>query len=71
MTRATISLLSGDIKSYLYYNAMALPLIAALLLAIHKSKFRGQKTIDIVVVVMAISTAVYFILRIIFGLLPT
>lgn len=71
-TRAIFSLFTLDIRGYFYYHPMALPMIIALLLTIHTTRFpkKAQKyIIAFSVIVFALAIIVY-IFRVINGLIP-
>ena len=63
VTRALLSLAHLDFAGYLYYNPMAVPLCAVLLLALHQKVLPfGRKWITGVIIgVAAVSFAVYLI----------
>ena len=65
-TRAFLSLLSLDFKSYLYYNAMAVPLSIAIILGIHLKLFKGKmyKLVRIFIILTIILSLIYNIYRI-------
>lgn len=65
-TRAILSLLKLDFKSYLYYNAMAIPLLVAIVLGIHLKILKGKmyKFANIFIVLTIILSLFYNIHRI-------
>lgn len=62
MTRAMLSLLRGDIASYMFFNPMALPFLLALLLGFHAKVLPIKKSVSnaIIISVSALTFAVYF-----------
>lgn len=66
ITRAVISLLSGDLKSSLAYNPMALPVIIGLTGFL---LFRTRKSQLMLLVILSCNIMVYFY-RLINGLIP-
>ena len=66
VTRAMLSLLRLDIRSYFKYNAMAFFLVTAVMLAIFKSTQRRSLLIDIYVYSVLVINAVYYAVRLYF-----
>ncbi len=66
-TRAIISLLRGDIHSYFTYNPMALPLLFAVLFALHRKLFNlSRRTEMLIIISIAVCVFIAYIFRIIF-----
>lgn len=64
MTRAMLSLLKGDWYGYLSHNAMALPVVLALLIIVHnRFKRKLRFFVQILCVVILIMNMIYFIFR--------
>ena len=63
MTRAMISLFRADIKSYMTYNPMALPMIVAVLLFIHKRILGNKKWITWFMGISLGMTLVVYVIR--------
>lgn len=71
MTRAMLSLLTGDCKGYFYYNAMALPMTLLLAVGIHKDKLHLNRTVtNIVLIVGAAAVFAYYVYRLYYGIIP-
>ncbi|MDY3928495.1 MAG: DUF2752 domain-containing protein [Clostridia bacterium] len=63
VTRALICILTLNIKGYISYNAMALPLIICVLLEIHKSFLKKQILIDTLCILILIINLFYYFTR--------
>lgn len=63
MTRATLSLFRGDIKGYVSYNVMALPVLVAILLLVHAKKLKHKKTAFIIGAIILLINLVYYAIR--------
>ena len=60
VTRAMLSLVTLDLEGYVHYNVMALPLIVAVLVAIHRRLFKHKAIADILLfTVLAVNTVYY------------
>ena len=60
MTRAIISLFSGDIKGYFKFNFMAIPLLCTVYLYLHS--LLNKKLLDVLVVIVAFATFTRYII---------
>jgi len=69
MTRATISLFHFDLEGYLYYNAMALPVIAALVIILCYKELKWHKAVLVIGIVILIINFLYYITRLRFGVI--
>ena len=65
MTRAMLSLFVGNWSQYVYYNAMALPMCAALVTAIFWGKRKGRKWLWGGVGAILLLNFVYYVYRLI------
>lgn len=70
-SRALLSLAHFDIASYIYYNAMALPLGIAMLLGLHSDVLPGaKKNVNLIIIGIAVISFIYYIYRLAFSLIP-
>ena len=60
MTRALLSLLSGDLKMYFTYNPMALPCFFAFFWLIHRNIFHYKNFFDILCIVILIMNLILY-----------
>ena len=66
-TRAILSLLRGDIHSYLAYNPIALPLLFVVLFALHKGLFNLKRRTEMLIIIpVAVCVFIVYIFRMIF-----
>lgn len=64
VTRAIIALFGGDIRGYIHHNAMAIPMIAAVILLLHLKHIRMRKIWGSVTFFVLILNTVYYFYRI-------
>lgn len=63
MTRAIISVFKGDFYGYVKKNAMAIPVLVAVLLLVHVKKFKRKKTVLIIGSFILVVNLVYYAVR--------
>lgn len=61
MTRAMLSLLRFDINGYIHYNPMALFVVIAVLLMLHRDFFKKKRIIDIYAAIVLTINTIYYI----------
>ncbi len=70
ITRAIVSLISMDLKAYMSYNPMAIPMCIALILGVHRSFFvKYIKRIDWIVIIIVVLTLVVYLVRLKYNLI--
>ncbi len=62
MTRAMLALLRLDIRSYLSYNAMALPVCTVFVFQLFRDFLLSKKILDVVTIIIMIINFIYYIL---------
>lgn len=60
VTHAMVCLLKGDINGYISFHAMALPLMIASFLALHRNLFRKKRIIDCFCIIVAVVNICYY-----------
>ncbi|MBP5156372.1 MAG: DUF2752 domain-containing protein, partial [Treponema sp.] len=61
VTRALLSLLTGNVSGYCYYNIMAVPLLAATILMVAGTKRKNKKLVVISSLILLLNIPYYII----------
>ena len=69
-TRAILSLLRLDIKAYLYYHPLAVPLCVAIWLMLHIRLFKRTKMVTAIAFTILVANIIYFVWRLMNSLIP-
>lgn len=62
-TRAMLSLLKGDIKSYFRYQPFALPLVIAVMIALHMKFITHKKVAKVYIYIVIFSNVIYYLCK--------
>ena len=69
VTRALLSLVSGNLKAYMYYNSFAVPLCIATLFMIFGTRIK-KRNFQIISVIILLLNITYYIYRLTGELIP-
>lgn len=68
VSHALLALLKGDIKSYLFYNPIALPAMLLFFYALHgKIVFKNKKIYNSIVIIGSVFIFIFYLINVIFS----